>query len=80
MLSETQIIPPVRRRRESEDFDVLVPLRVIARELGKKPRTVVFWATKGTLGFSLVKLNGRYHGSRQALEERKRALLQAEGR
>jgi hypothetical protein len=68
---ENQIIPPSRwRRGKSEDnIDVLVPLSVIAREFGKKPRTIQAWSARATLGFpKLIQINGRYFAIRRALE------------
>jgi hypothetical protein len=67
---ENQIIPPSRRRREEDaNFDVLVRLKQAADELDRRPRTLVDWAVKGTLGFPrLIKVNNRYFISRRALE------------
>jgi hypothetical protein len=77
MLPEPQIIPPSRRRREEdEDFDVLVPLSAVAREFGKKSRTIQAWSARATLGFPrLIQINGRYFASRRTLEKWKAERL-----
>lgn len=69
MLPEPQVIPPARRCGEGEDFDILVRLKQAADECDRKPRTLLSWAAKGTLGFPrLVKINGRYFVSRRVFE------------
>lgn len=80
MLPETLIIQPSHRRREEggEDIDVLVPLSRIAREFGKKPRTIQAWSARATLGFpKLVRINNRFYASRRTLEKWKAERLAA---
>jgi hypothetical protein len=61
------------------DPDELVPLTVIAKELGGvHPRTVRYWSERGLASFRIKRVGLRYYASRRAVEEFKRSLMKGE--